>query len=323
MKKRLVDLGARPLLDVVSYGRRGVGSLSGPERDLILRTARRVPEVMVKVSGGGRNLTGVQRHLQYIDRKGTLDMETDSGVIREPGMERHLLLDWDIDLEERPRAWELARAGRKPVKLVHNVIFSMPPGTDPKKVLRAVRKLAVNQWALKHRYAMVLHTDEPHPHVHVVVKAMSEQGRRLNIRKATLRDWRQQFALNLRDLGVAANATERAVRGVTRTPLPNGMYRAALRGESTRLHQLDAGRDTMRQSATRSVASNNSDAATQREILKGWRAIHDSFLSGAEDELANTVHRFMRRLPLVQQERENSQQVAPERSTRHLSERTR
>ena len=187
----------------------------------------------------------------------------------------------------------------------------------------AVRKFAVNQWALKHRYAMVLHTDEPHPHVHIVVKATSEQGRRLNIRKSTLRDWRQQFAQNLRDLGVAANATERAVRGVTRTTLPNGMYRAALRGESTRLHQVDANRDTMRQSETRNIASNNSRAATQREILKGWRAIHDSFLSGAEDELANTVHRFMRQLPLVQQEREGSPLIAPERSTRDLSERTR
>ena len=54
MKKRLVDMGGRPLLDVVSYGRRGVGSLSGSERDLILRTARRVPEVMVKISEIGR-----------------------------------------------------------------------------------------------------------------------------------------------------------------------------------------------------------------------------------------------------------------------------
>ena len=36
----------------------------------------------------------------------------------------------------------------------------------------------------KHRYAMVLHTDEPHPHVHMVVKAVSEEGVRLNIQKA-------------------------------------------------------------------------------------------------------------------------------------------
>jgi hypothetical protein len=58
---------------------------------------------------------------------------------------------------------------------------------------------------------MVLHTDEPHPHVHMVVKAMSEQGGRLNIRKATLREWRRGFARHLRTPGIAANATERGV----------------------------------------------------------------------------------------------------------------
>jgi hypothetical protein len=50
----------------------------------------------------------------------------------------------------------------------------MPPGTSPQKVLAAVRKLAVNEFALQHRYALVLHTDEAHPHVHLVVKAESE-----------------------------------------------------------------------------------------------------------------------------------------------------
>src|SRR5690242_17150124 len=75
---------------------------------------------------------------------------------------------------------------RRPAKLVHNVIFSMPPGTPPGKLLKAVRKLAENEFAMKHRYAMVLHTDEAHPHVHLVVKAVSEQGERLDIRKATL-----------------------------------------------------------------------------------------------------------------------------------------
>jgi hypothetical protein len=42
---------------------------------------------------------------------------------------------------------------------------------------------------------------------------VSEQGERLNIRPPTLRKWRRDFAANLRELGVAANATERAVRG--------------------------------------------------------------------------------------------------------------
>src|SRR5581483_3391083 len=122
--------------------------------------------------------------------------------------------------------------GRAP-KLVHKVMLSMPPGTPAKAVLEAARNFAREEFALKHRYVFVLHTDEPHPHVHLVVKAVSEQGQRLNIRKATLRDWRQEFARHLREQGIAANATDRAVRGETRTSKTDGIYRATLRGEST------------------------------------------------------------------------------------------
>ncbi len=68
-------------------------------------------------------------------------------------------------------------------------------------------------------YALVLHTDQDHPHVHLVVKAVSEEGKRLNIRKATLREWGGLFAQHLRAHGVAANATERAVRGQTQSRL--------------------------------------------------------------------------------------------------------
>ena len=103
-------------------------------------------------------------------------------------------------------------AGRKPPKLVHNLVFSMPKETPPDKLLRAVRKFSVERFALQHRYAMALHTDQANPHVHVVVKAVSEQGKRLNIRKSTLREWRQDFAKYLREYGVEANATERRTR---------------------------------------------------------------------------------------------------------------
>src|SRR5437879_11305464 len=112
-------------------------------------------------------------------------------------------------------------------------MFSMPAGTPPDKVLAAVRSFAREEFGLKHRYAMVLHTDEPHPHVHVVVKATDDEGRRLNIRRATLREWRREFARHLREQGVPANATERAIRGENRPQKSDGIYRAALRGAST------------------------------------------------------------------------------------------
>ena len=45
------------------------------------------------------------------------------------------------------------------------------------------------------------------------------------------------MAENLQELGIAANATERAVRGENRTPKKDGIYRAAQRGASTRQMQ--------------------------------------------------------------------------------------
>ena len=64
-------------------------------------------------------------------------------------------------------------------------------------------------------------------------KAVNERDERLNIRKATLRGWRQEFARHLRNQVIAANATERAVRGECRTHKFDGIYRAARRGDST------------------------------------------------------------------------------------------
>lgn len=156
---------------------------------------------MVKVlSRGGQDLRAVQRHLGYIGRYGELDIETDDGEqLKGKGVEKMLLEDWDLDLEKDRRRSELTATSRRdPPKLVHKLLFSMPSGTPPQKVLAAVRNFAREKFALKHRYAMVLHTDEPHPHFHMVVKAVSEQGVRLNIKKDTLRYWRSEFARHLR-----------------------------------------------------------------------------------------------------------------------------
>jgi hypothetical protein len=68
-----------------------------------------------------------------------------------------------------------------------------------------------------------------HPHVRMVVKAVSEQGVRLNIRKATLRGWRKEFARHLRAQGMEANATERAVRGNRLPAKLDRIYRAEQR----------------------------------------------------------------------------------------------
>src|SRR5688500_16892214 len=280
MGKRTVDLrGQKPLLDVVSYGRRAPGhgrTFTSAERAQIGRTVARVPEVMIKVTGGGRSVGAVWRHLRYIDRRGGIELETDDGErLQAKGAEKALLEDWGLALQEREgKAIYSGLPGRKPTKLVHNLMFSMPKGTPPDKLLAAVRHFAQETFALQHRYAMVLHTDQDHPHVHLVLKAVSEQGARLNIRKETLRQWRRDFAQALRTEGVAANATERAVRGISKAHKKDGIYRAMRRGDSTHLEAraLAAARELGNRD-TSAGASNTTLLKTRRAIDQGWHAV--------------------------------------------------
>src|SRR5580658_7089484 len=139
MPRRLIDLGAKPLLEIASYARRGPGRrdhLSHDEIELITRTVRRTPEVMVKVlSRGGQDLKSVGRHLAYLNRGGDVEIETDDGqYLSGKRAEKELLEDWDLDLEEHRRKADLEpRSSRRPPKLVHKLMFSMPPGTPSDK----------------------------------------------------------------------------------------------------------------------------------------------------------------------------------------------
>lgn len=301
MTRHAIDLGSDgALLDLRAFGRAGLRSMTVKQIRTIALTVKRAPEVMVKVSGGARTLGGVQAHFAYIGREGELYVERDDGVqSSRKGFEKQLVLDWDLDLLAHRRQDARSILGKRQApKLVHNLIFSMPPGTSAQKVFGAVRKLAVNEFALRHRYALVLHSDSAHPHVHLVVKAESEQGERLNIRKATLRHWRQQFAENLQALGVAANATERAVRGERRTPKKDGIYRASQRGESTRqwreLRDLRAGSD---EAVRRFSRATHRLHETRASVVTGWRAIARELKDRGAFELAESVHGFVAQMP--------------------------
>lgn len=203
-----------PLLNPVSHGRRapwrngtriGLAPAGHPGR-----AARGPAEVMVKISGGGTSAKAVAAHFKYIGR-GDFQVESDEGEsIKGKAEIQSLVADWELDIDAAANAAAYrGRSGRQAAKLVQNVVLSMPSGTPPTTVLEASKAFAREQFALKHRYALVLHTDRPHPHVHLVIRAAGEQGGRLNVRKATLRDWRREFARHLQERGIDARATER------------------------------------------------------------------------------------------------------------------
>jgi hypothetical protein len=302
-KLRISALEGRALLDVASYARHGPGRrdrLSPEEVALIGRTVRRTPEVMVKVlSKDSNSLRSVARHLNYIGRHGGLQLETDDGDrLQQRDAGQHLVEDWDLDLDQNRRDSALSAGPARAPKLVHKVMLSMPPGTPAKSVLEAARNFAREEFALKHRYVLVLHTDEPHPHVHLVVKAVSERSERLNIRKATLRFWRQEFARHLRDQGIAANATERAVRGESRTQKTDGIYRAGERGESSHIRErAEAVASQLSRGKLELEAGEAKMINTRSEVEKGWRTISDMLSKDGQGNLAAEVTRFVDQLP--------------------------
>lgn len=182
---------------------------SAATRDKIARTAKRAPEVMVKISGGGKNMKHIEAHIEYISRDGEIGIEDEKGDI-------HHGLDGVQDVRD---AWAKGRVGipleGQKRKEAFNIILSMPPGTDRTAVKDAARTFAAKQF-VNHQYVFAAHDDEKHPHVHLIVKATGHHGERLNPRKADLQHWREQFAERLREHGIEANATPRKVRGVVR-----------------------------------------------------------------------------------------------------------
>jgi len=304
-------MGSEPLFDLFSFARRGPGQrdrLSPAEIQQIARAVGRTPEVMVKVlPRGTNNMAAVRRHLAYIGRQGALDLETDDGeILRGKRVGDDLLADWDLELDEyRGRADLTGTRGKPAPKLVHKVMFSMPAGTSPDKVLGAVQNFCREEFALKHRYVLALHTDEPHPHVHVVIKAVSEDGHRLHIRKDTLRAWRAEFARHLRTLGVPANATPRYVRGQTRPQKPDGIYRASLRGASTHIREraMALGRELVN-GGLRVEPGKTTLIATRNQLRQAWLAVSDTLVRDGHMDLAGRVKRYTEQLPPARTEKE-------------------
>lgn len=297
--------------DVVSYGRRGPTAprvFSAEQLARLSRTARCAPEVMVKVTGGGKDGHGVAAHFDYIGRKGKLDIETDDGqLLAERHLGKRLVDDWDLVLY--PVRIDRGRLSknqwRRVPKLVHNITLSMPARTDAQKVLGAARAFARENFALKYRYALALHTDTPHPHVHLTVKAESEEGQRLYIRKATLRQWREDFARHLRDQGIEANATPRAVRWQRPSHKPDGQFRAEQRGRSTVLRQRVKGVVKDMLSGAKVIEAGKAKLDhTRTQVTADWKRSLGVVLAQGQQGLALQIARFIQSMPPVRTDRE-------------------
>lgn len=179
-----------------------VGS-SGNNANVVLKNINKAPEAMVKITGNSKDISKISSHISYISRNGELEVKNQDGET----------LKGADELKGELQAWEslgITKEDGKARESLH-VIFSMPNGTDPKGLLKAVEQFA-QQELYDNNYMYAQHLDTKNPHVHLCVSVRDKKGNRLNPRKGDIANWRKLFAEKLREQGISAVATTRQQR---------------------------------------------------------------------------------------------------------------
>ena len=309
----------RPPVDVrrarVTPGvlRRSPAGGSVAARAQLMRVARRVPEVMVKITGRTHDGGHLQRHLDYISRNGKLVLEGPDGERLEGrAAVRTLAEDWAAEVAAEPRR-------RRDAAVSLSVVLSMPAGTDPLRVRDAARAFAEAAFGERFAWVFALHTDDRHPHVHLTVRMLGRDGERLNPRKADLQAWREGFARALRARQVEAEATPRRARGIVRKPeriAVRKLRERHVRGEGP-LPRVLAGAVSQ---AVRGGDAEPWRGALRERQLRIRRALVAEVLTlrrsdRAPDQAdAASLERFVRTLPAVETRRDQIRRLAERRA---------
>lgn len=286
-------------------------------REKVARTVKKAPEVMVKISGGGKNMQQIKAHMDYISRNGEVELEDENGHT----------FNGKEDVRDVRDAWAKGKIGipyeGDKRKEAFNIILSMPPGTNRQAVKDAARAFAAEQFG-NHQYVFAAHDDEKHPHVHLAVKAMDKDGVRMNPRKADLQQWRELFAEKMRDQGIEANATPRKARGIVKKSEKQAVLHIEQRGKTPRVkaaRRADAEREAAGVAAKPNPAQDRI-SATRKETQHAYGQIARALAKGdAEDkQLAVQVVKFVQQMPppitqheAMVQELRNQQQAGTRR----------
>ena len=264
----------------------------GRARATLDRVARRVPEVMVKVTVGKKDpatgkrgvlckdMGAIKAHLDYISRNGDVPLENEQGhEIHGAQAVRHLRDDWQYS------GGYAIPSDNGYRREAYSVVLSMPPGTDRTSVKRAARDFARENFS-NHQWVFAQHDDEAHPHVHLAVRAVGRDLVRLNPRKADLQQWRELFAEKLRDHGIEANATPRDIRGRTQRAERQEVRQIVARGGSSKSRQGRAG-DIARAVAQGGGVEHPAEAkvrARRAEVVQGLAVVAKALATSTEQE---------------------------------------
>lgn len=251
-------------------------------RNKVNAAVKRAPQVMVKVTGGGRGMSRISAHFQYISRNGKLELEDEHGqkIVGRDAL-KDLRNDWQTG-----NTWIGEDSHRREA---FNVMLSMPHETDAEVVRAAASAFAQREFA-NHQYVFVLHKPElddktERPHVHLTVRAEGWDGRRLNPRKVDLQRWREIFSEELNARGIPARATRRAEHGRLARGQPGWYKHVRRRGD-------DVGKEAK--------PPTKRELAVHKEALESWRGIASALAESdvkSDRDTALAITEMVARMP--------------------------
>lgn len=274
----------------------------GDAKARLARVVQKAPEVMVKITGRTKDGEHLAAHLEYISRKGELDLEqSDGALIHGREAVRELADDWSEVGEGDSRR-------RANSNMSVSVVLSMPIGTDPDRLKDAVRAFARAEFGDTFPYVFAFHQDGKgeQPHIHLSVRALGLNGERLNPRKADLADWRERFARELRGRGIQAEATPRRSRGITHKPERTSVRKARERFERTGKNEPRVLREARREAealargGARAQPWDEQMRLRQAEVRSTYQAAARVLAASADPldkALARDVQAFVKAMP--------------------------
>lgn len=187
--------------------KKGADSISGKKK---------LPQVMVKISGSSKGCDKAQAHATYIGRNGNVELEDEQGIKFKGKEQKDALKSWEA-MGIPSKAQENNR------REAFHIVFSMPKGTNPQGLKDAVRNLVQEEFD-GHKYFIAQHLDTDNPHCHVLLSASDDRGARLNPRKQDLHNYRVKFVEKLAEQGIEATASRRVHRFKHQDSKKQGAY---------------------------------------------------------------------------------------------------
>ena len=287
-------------------GKRRSPSLSSSAKARLTRIVNKTPEAMVKLTGRTRGRGHLKKHLDYITRHAKLTaIDQDGRLISDKTKLRGLHDDWLLDNKAQ------GAQVRDDSKLAQSVslVLSMPPGTPPDRVEQAAMTWAQQTFKGTHDWIAVRHNDTAHPHVHVTVRAVGYDGKRLAPGPADLQAWRDRFARELRSLGVPAEATPRQARGVIPRSDRPAIHRMEKRGQTPHVRHYQQRDATIASRKVRVEPKRDYAAdiqARQTNIQRAYLVRAEELASGdaADRQLAKDIVRFVQQMPVAKTRRD-------------------